>query len=484
MNKKVLLLIIICLVLLISLFIIKLSIDNKTYNIELNNNSIKGSGFKKDGKNIKLSKNSYHITGTGDYNFIIDSEAKIEIYNLNITSDEAIFNINNENVTFTIKGDNTLSSKKSIISGNNIQLLGNGKINISESNNAIFARNNIDINDIALDINTIGNALRTKNGNISINNSNISINSQMEYIEDSEGRYILENNVYTKKPKDYEYKVARYSLKENARGIKAQNININNSTIDINTIDDSISANDSVKINNSSLILSSNDDAITSDERITIDNSNLVIKSCFEAIESNVIEINTSEINTNSTDDGINVKGTNNDYCANCLLTIKNSKLIITSGADGIDASNSMIMDNVEYTNLTGDDGIELLGDLDVKNSKIQIEIKNNDLFAFPIITRGILTFDDKTEVIIAVDNEFKDHTDILKDYSFYRLKGIDSIDISISNKNYINKKLNNKYNYVYYLNENLSSVLKNNDAYYKSNEKQNKLELLNINDK
>ena len=483
MKKKITIIITsVCIFMILLLIILLVLVPNitKTYNIEIKNNNVYGKGFELNNKSIILTNNKYHITGSGDYTFIINSDKEIILDNLDINSDNTIFDIQNGDVTFNIKGNNTLSSKKNIISGQSIKMIGKGSLNIKESDNAINVNKDINIKDITLNINTIGNAIKSKNGNINIDNVRLTLKTSMEYIQDNEGRYIKINDIYYKKPKDYEYKETRYSLKDSSKGLKAQNIIINNSSINIDAIDDSISAEDTIILNKSELLLATNDDAISSDGKINVNNSKITINSCFEGLEAMNVEVNNTEIYIDSNDDGININGVGKDLCDTCSLNIKDSKMNINSSGDGIDAACNMTMENVIYNNKTKDDGIELLGKFDAKNSKIRVEVRNNEKLNYPVSASQMTTFDDNTTVVIGVDNEFPIYSFLYGKMDYYRLENIDQINIKSDNEIIIEDKFDNKFNYVYYYND----ILKGKDNYYLSNSEYKKLELVVFTDK
>jgi hypothetical protein len=143
-----------------------------------------------------------------------------------------------------------------------------------------------------------------------------------------------------------------------AKGLKAGvNITITGGTINIDSSDDSIHSNDSLKINGGSITMASGDDGIHSDSTLEINGGDISITKCYEGIESAVIIINDGNIRIVASDDGINAAGgvdgssidgrpgqNSFNFSVDHYLYINGGYIVIDAAGDGLDINGSINM--------------------------------------------------------------------------------------------------------------------------------------------
>lgn len=311
----------------------------------------------------------YYITGTGeDYTINVDTpnNVTLKFINTNITNDEKIINvIQAKELTLIFEGNNTLTSKNeiAICSLVDTNIRGDGNLSIS-AKNGIYAKGNLEVYDMTINIESKGDSISANKLTLDNVEFNSKINSDFT-LDIAEGRYALIDGNYIKVAKtDVSEYSKLYSLSESGKGIKANEIVIQNSKIEIDTQDDCISANNSIRSENTTFKLSTLDDGLNSDKEIRIDRSNLTILNSFEAIESENILLTNSNITINSIDDGINIP---NDiygaYDNNLLIQNTDLDIIVTEG-----------------------DGIDISGYLSVFNSKLNIKSTETCIQAYDIL--------------------------------------------------------------------------------------------------
>ncbi len=135
------------------------------------------------------------------------------------------------------------------------------------------------------------------------------------------------------------------------KGIKAANeIIINNGTINIKSYDDALHSNNvgtlengetplgNVTINNGNIYIYiyiySNDDGIHSDGVVSINGGNISISNSYEGIEGNTVSISNGNISVTSSDDGVNATCT-----SGVGVTLSGGFIYIYCNGDGIDSN-------------------------------------------------------------------------------------------------------------------------------------------------
>lgn len=94
------------------------------------------------------------------------------------------------------------------------------------------------------------------------------------------------------------------------KGLKAaRDITINGGTIQIDSQDDAIHANNNIVINEGHVNLTAGDDGMHADTTLAINDGDIIINKSYEGIESATLMINGGKIQITASDDGINAAG-------------------------------------------------------------------------------------------------------------------------------------------------------------------------------
>ena len=131
------------------------------------------------------------------------------------------------------------------------------------------------------------------------------------------------------------------------KGIKADNqIIISGGNLKINSYDDAIHASNTatlengvsplgnVTINGGSLVLYTNDDGLHADNNMIINSGDISITNSYEGVEGYNITVNGGSVGVISKDDGFNATNTTGS-----AVTLKDGKIYIYAGGDGIDSN-------------------------------------------------------------------------------------------------------------------------------------------------
>ena len=146
------------------------------------------------------------------------------------------------------------------------------------------------------------------------------------------------------------------------KGIKSDgSIVVTGGSVQVNSLDDAIHANDSVTIRSGDLVLSSSDDGIHADNALVIDGGSIQIEESYEGLEAKEITINDGEMSIRSRDDGINAAGGNDGSNGfgpfggdpfqsknGGTLTINGGTLFINAGGDGLDSNGDLTVNGGE----------------------------------------------------------------------------------------------------------------------------------------
>lgn len=268
----------------------------------------------------------------------------------NILNDGEVYNLNDEYSSIMEEEPNScLYSKSDLI------LYGNGKLIVNaKSNNGITSKDRLYIEDAdilvnaknhgingkdcnmiinsILNISTSGDGVRSTNneddnlGWIRIEESDVKINSNEDGIQAESDLIILggivgvisgEGSENTKINNDFNRSLSfvedmNTENEISRKGIKAtQNILLEAVEMKIDSFDDAIHSNESIRIVSGKYVLKTSDDGIHADGTIIIDNGNIQVLNSYEGIEASNIVLNNGEINIISSDDGININGGN-----------------------------------------------------------------------------------------------------------------------------------------------------------------------------
>lgn len=141
-----------------------------------------------------------------------------------------------------------------------------------------------------------------------------------------------------------------------AKGLKAAvAVTINGGTVQIDSADDTIHANQAVTINGGSIDLTAGDDGIHADSSLAINGGLITINQSYEGIESARIVITNGTIHIKASDDGVNIAGgvdgssiggrPGQDSFATSSgqsLTINGGTIAVDAGGDGLDINGSI----------------------------------------------------------------------------------------------------------------------------------------------
>jgi len=130
-----------------------------------------------------------------------------------------------------------------------------------------------------------------------------------------------------------------------AKGLKATGaVFVTGGTLVVDSSDDSIHSNNTIRIDGGDLTLSSGDDGVHADNALDINGGELTVVDSNEGIESAIITIKDGIVRVKSSDDGINVAGGAGDSSVSgrrgpgAFAVNENNKLYIDGGYVAIDA--------------------------------------------------------------------------------------------------------------------------------------------------
>lgn len=373
---------------------------NSSNMFEESDNLTNSSNFTKmsnevEGKYINIKNGgSYLFEGNYDKTVVIDSKKnvvhlKLKNAKFEIEDFAAIYVKNANKVIITLEGDNEIavnnsfvlidentvdsaifakcelvfngegslyidSTSNGICSKDTLKIM-SGKISMYVDNHGIDVKDSIRIVDVTLDITARYDGIHCENiddltlGYIYIENGNFNIKSGSDGI--SASNYLYIENIKLNVSNDTGIAISdTYSKK----GIKAaSDLIIKNGNINIDTYDDAIHSNKSIKIESGNLTLISDDDAIHANSSIIIDNGNIDIVRSFEGIEAQNVTINNGNISLLSIDDGINCAGGNDqeqndkpgfghdmfDTDEGAFFIFNDGNMYINANGDGIDSN-------------------------------------------------------------------------------------------------------------------------------------------------
>lgn len=138
-----------------------------------------------------------------------------------------------------------------------------------------------------------------------------------------------------------------------AKGIKGiVDVVIDEGEFSINSADDALHANNTVRINGGTFSIATKDDAIHADKQLLVNGGNITITKSYEGLESAVITIADGEIHLTASDDGINgADGTTvsmgpGGSSGSAKLSITGGYIYVNATGDGLDVNGSITMTN------------------------------------------------------------------------------------------------------------------------------------------
>ena len=137
-----------------------------------------------------------------------------------------------------------------------------------------------------------------------------------------------------------------------AKGIKAENeINIKSGTINIQSYDDAIHANNdgtlengetplgNINISGGTLVLNASDDGVHADGVLNITGGNTKVESVYEGLEANIINVSGGDTYVYATDDGLNATKGNSNPAINVSGGQLDVNVPTNGDTDGIDSN-------------------------------------------------------------------------------------------------------------------------------------------------
>ena len=360
-----------------------------------NSASIKGIGASAQGADVHIgAAGIYTLSGTTSDGAIIIDAAKAEItlildsVSLTNADGPAIFIKSAKKVTFELLGgsnsvlsdgnsyelkeintlvDGTIFAKSDLVfcgtgaltvNGNNAHgivskdglKISDSTINVVSKSAGICGKDYIEIENAKLDINSGTDGLRSDNvsemnkGYISIKSGIFNITSGGDAIQAADWVRIEGGN--------FNIKTNLIDPMLSLKGIKGTTgVEISGGDFVIDSVDDGLHSDGDVLILGGDITISSGDDGVHANDVLTISNGNLTVNKSYEGLEATIIEIIGGYVVVNSTDDGMNSAGGNDQSAGgdsfsgtNGGIFINGGYVVIHSGSDGIDLIGSFEM--------------------------------------------------------------------------------------------------------------------------------------------
>lgn len=449
--------------------------------LEDNNSNISGNGVSINNNTININYSGiYELTGTLTNGKIIvnikdKGNVKLIFNNVDITSNTYALYIENTKSTSIVLNEDTINKLRDtnkereedgvIYSKDDLVIEGTGTLEINSSyqdgivskdtltiksgtyiinsiDDGIRGKDYIEINNGIFTINSEGDAFKSTNtddtslGYITIDNGIFNIECDGDFI-DSETALTINNGVFDittgggsiNSSSNSMGMWSRNNINTNddvsSKGIKATNITINNGEFNIDSSDDAIHSNGTLKILNGTYDISSGDDGIHADTSIDISDGEFNIDKSYEGIESTNITINNGEFHITSSDDGINIAGGNDgssmgrpganniNNSTNQYLVINDGYVYVDSTGDGLDANGGIKINGgiVIVNGPTNDGNGSLDYDYDCivnggtlitagSSGMLQTPSTNSELYTLSIV------FDENVDSIINISDE------------------------------------------------------------------------------
>lgn len=218
------------------------------------------------------------------------------------------------NDDLTIYGAGTLrlaGQYNDAISTDDGLLISGANIIIQAVDDGIRGKDYLVIKDANLEIVSGGDGLKSDNdkedtlGQIQIYNTSLNINSVGDVIS-AEGAVTILSGVFTLDSGDSSFNPDTMSAKA-IKGLAS--VVIEGGTFLIDAADDAVHSNGDITVNGGDFTIASGDDGIHADLSLTINGGTIEISDSYEGLESQVVTINGGEISLLASDDGINAAG-------------------------------------------------------------------------------------------------------------------------------------------------------------------------------
>lgn len=347
--------------------------------------TIEGSGAVADASVVTINAaGNYSITGTlSDGQIVVDSDdeelVRLILNGVDISSlSTAPINIISAEKTLIVLADNTDNymtdsddyvfddpeedePDATIFSKDDLTISGNGSLTVSGNyKEAIKSKDGLIIDSGTIHVNSVDDGIQgkdyliIKNGNITVNavgdglKSNNDDDASVGYVKIEDGSLTITSGDDAIQAESSVIISGGDLLlvsgggsqvvvddDTSAKGVKAGlNITIDAGSLDINSADDAIHANETIIINGGLLQLATGDDGIHADSSIEINAGIIDVSESYEGIESSLITINDGQIHLSATDDALNAAGNNSNY-----LFINGGYVFIDADGDGIDVN-------------------------------------------------------------------------------------------------------------------------------------------------
>lgn len=141
---------------------------------------------------------------------------------------------------------------------------------------------------------------------------------------------------------------------DSLKGLKAEYyIDIVDGAITIDTEDDSIHSNSTIRITGGTITAASGDDGVHADTLLDISGGTINVTKSFEGLEAQKVTISSGDISVVSSDDGINAGGgtdsmsgrpTQDNFSSStsCAIEISGGTIMVNASGDGIDSNGTL----------------------------------------------------------------------------------------------------------------------------------------------
>lgn len=361
-NKKIIISIVICIIVLglLTFFTYKLTHKTSTINTSSTSKTTKTSNSidlsNLETTDVTLSE-SYEITKAGIYNLTgeikdglitinTEDNVKLILNNVSITnsSGPCINVINAKNVIIELNGENTLVDGSNykvddedvdavIFSKDDLFIQGDGTLNITANyNDGITSKDDLTIDSGIINITSTDDAIKGKDS-LTINGGTITINSKGDGIKST-----------------------------NDSDIEKGIITINGGSINITSTKDGFDSANKFIMNNGTINIKSDDDGIHADGYLEVNDGTINIDAV-EGLEATYIKINGGNIDISASDDGINAANKSSNYSVTVEINGGNITIKMGQGdTDGIDSNGNLYI-NGGTINITGNSPFDYDGE-------------------------------------------------------------------------------------------------------------------------
>lgn len=322
---------------------------------------------------IKSAGKAVIILADGTQNLLTDSANYVFA---NADEDESKATLfSNDDLTIFGDGNLTIIGKyNDAISTDDGLIISGGDINIQSVDDGVRGKNYLVIRDASLEIVSGGDGLKSDNddteklGQIQISNSTVNIDSVGDAIS-AEGEVAILSGDFAINSGDSSFNPENMS----AKGIKGLvSVVIEGGSFNIEAVDDALHSNGEITINNGNFTIVSGDDGMHADLSLTINGGTIDITESYEGLESQVVTVNGGEISLIASDDGINSAGDTNGSGINAGWGMPGGQAPLEMGGN-IDDYWVHINGGKIYVN-AGGDGVDTNGSIDMTGGLLLVD--------------------------------------------------------------------------------------------------------------